>query len=113
MERETKPEMVHTSPYLRKLQAYENTGWQPDEITPKKGSVAEQQKVIEVKPKHKVRLIVKQTPDCRRNFYTVNVDGKEMGLKEFAEKIGVGKDTVRSWVTHKAFELRLREKGII
>ena len=41
MERETKPEMVHTSPYLRKLQAYENTGWQPDEITPKKGSVAE------------------------------------------------------------------------
>lgn len=113
MKRLTNARMEYKSKILVALQAYENTGYRPEEIAPKDVSPAVKQKVVKGKKKHEVELLVISTPSCRRNFYTVRMDGEEMSLNEFAEKICVGKDTVRSWVTHKIFNQRLRERGII
>ncbi|WP_304508941.1 hypothetical protein [Anaerotignum sp.] len=103
----------HKIDYLKKLQAYENTGWQPDEITPKPGSVADLNKNIVKPKKHKIHLVSRSTADNKRTFWGIKMDGKELSIDEFGEAIGIKGNTVRSWVTHNVFEQRIREKGLI
>ncbi len=104
-----------TSEWLRRLRDYENTGWQPNEITPKNGSVADRssKSTGSTKKKHTVKLIKRETPDRKRNFYSFVFDGKDMGADELAKIIGVKPVTVRDWAKKGVFESKLKERGII
>lgn len=60
-----------------------------------------------------MKLYTKLSSGGKKRFYTVVVDGKEMDLKEFSEKIGVHSTTVQGWASHGIFEQRLQDRGIL
>ena len=111
MERITIANMEYKTKFLRKLWEYENTGHQPHEITPKEGSPA----ALNVKPqqKHKIRLIVGSTIDGLKNRYYVQMDGEELTLEKFGERIGVKGNAIRSWCRYDTFDKNVREKGLV
>lgn len=113
MKRITEQSKEYKTKFLYKLWQYENTGFQPSEIVPKPGSFADKQRELETKQKHSIQLVSIPTADGSKNFWSVRMDGVEMDINAFAEKIGVKAHTVRSWVTNKTFNQRLREKGLV
>ncbi len=113
MKRITKDCIAYRSELLHKLQQYENTGFQPDEIAPKPGSVAEKQRKMGSVKKRKVKLETVIISGGSKASYEIICEGKKMTASQFAETISVQPSTVCKWAREGTFYDRLRERGVI
>lgn len=106
MGRMTEANRVYTSDWLRRLQAFEDLGFEPNQITPKSGSTT-------AKNRHEVELSIRTREGNNGCLYEIAMDGVKMTINEFATVVKINQNTVRSWVTNGTFYEGLRKRGII
>ncbi|WMI81815.1 hypothetical protein [Anaerotignum sp. MB30-C6] len=106
MGRLTEANKLYNSLLLRRLQAFEDLGFEPNQITPKKGSAA-------AKNRHEVELTIKTRKGGNGCLYEIVMDGRKMTSGEFAAAVKINPNTIRSWINNDTFYEGLRKRGII